>query len=288
MSTLTKIFALLVSALSIFLCGVIVTFLASAEDYRGEAEDWQTKAEAAQIQDLAAQNALTIYMQKQEAASEQLRTNIASMHMLLEDRNRQLATASQESSVNVSLANTAVTTMGALRETITNMQASQEELTKALQQSRNKMIEAQTQMVELTRHLNSEKVKTNQLENLRRRNLEKIRALEDQNAAIHRQLKKVTLSSSEFRDDEKVTMARTELAGVPIRGQITEIDGDNVAISVGSASGVRKDTRFWITRGDKFLGNLEVVYVESNESVGRLANKQGVVVRGDTVTTGFE
>ena len=288
MSTLTKIFALLVSALSIFLCGVVVTFLANAENYRNEAEQWQTKAEAAQINDLAAQATLTSYMQKQEAGTRQLRENIASMHMLLEDRNRQLAAASKDSGVNVSLANTAVTTMGALRETIANMQTSQEELAKALQQSRNKMIEAQTQMVELTRHLNSEQVKTEQLENLRRQNLEKIRALEDDNAAIHRQLKKVTLSSSEFHDDEKVSMARTELAGVPIRGQITEIDGDNVSISVGSASGVRKDTRFWITRGDKFLGNLEVVYVESNESVGRLANTQGVVVRGDTVTTGFE
>jgi len=288
LSTLTKIFALLVSALSIFLCGVVVTFLANAENYRNEAEQWQTKAEAAQINDLAAQATLTSYMQKQEAGTRQLRENIASMHMLLEDRNRQLAAASKDSGVNVSLANTAVTTMGALRETIANMQTSQEELAKALQQSRNKMIEAQTQMVELTRHLNSEQVKTEQLENLRRQNLEKIRALEDDNAAIHRQLKKVTLSSSEFHDDEKVSMARTELAGVPIRGQITEIDGDNVSISVGSASGVRKDTRFWITRGDKFLGNLEVVYVESNESVGRLANTQGVVVRGDTVTTGFE
>jgi chromosome segregation ATPase len=288
LSTLTKIFALLVSALSLFLCGVVVTFLSSAQDYRTEAQDWQTKAQAAQINDLAAQAALTKYMQDQETATRQLRENIASMHMLLEDRNRQLAAVGKESGVNISLANTAVTTMGALRETIANMQTSQEELAKALQQSRNQMIEAQTQMVELTRHLNSEKVKTEQLENLRRQNLEKIRALEDDNAAAHRQLKKVTLSSSEFHDDEKVSMARTELAGVPIRGEITEIDGDNVSISVGSASGVRKDTRFWITRGDKFLGNLEVVYVESNESVGRLANTQGVVVRGDTVTTGFE
>jgi len=288
LSTLTKIFALLVSALSLFLCGVVVTFFSSADRYREEAEQWQVKAQAAQINDLAAQAALTKYMQEQETATRQLRENIASMHMLLEDRNRQLAAVNKESGVNISLANTAVTTMGALRETIANMQTSQDALAQALQQSRNQMIEAQTQMVELTRHLNSEKVKTEQLENLRRQNLEKIRALEDDNASIHRQLKKVTLSSSEFQDDEKVSMARTELAGVPIRGEITEIDGDNVAISVGSASGVRKDTRFWITRGDKFLGNLEVVYVESNESVGRLANTQGVVVRGDTVTTGFE
>ena len=114
-------------------------------------------------------------MQEQETATRQLRENIASMHMLLEDRNRQLAAAGKESGVNVSLANTAVTTMGALRETIANMQTSQDALAKALQQSRNKMIEAQTQMVELTRHLNSEQVKTEQLENLRRQNLEKIR-----------------------------------------------------------------------------------------------------------------
>ena len=78
-----------------------------------------------------------------------------------------------------------------------------------------------------------------------------------------------------------------QLAGVPMRGEITAVDGDNFAISVGSSSSVRKNTRFWIIRGDKYLGNLEIVHVELDESVGRLSNQQGVVVKGDMVTTDF-
>ena len=75
------------------------------------------------------------------------------------------------------------------------------------------------------------------------------------------------------------------MAGVPIVGEITAMDNNNVAISVGSTSGVRESMRFWIVRGDKFLGNLDIIYVEADEAVGRLSNSQGVIVEGDMVTT---
>ena len=149
------------------------------------------------------------------------------------------------------------------------------------------MIAAQTQMIELTRQLNSERVKTDQLEAIRRQYSENIHELEDENASLRQKIEKVTVASSKFRPDTQVTMTKPQEQGVPIRGQITEISNDKAAISVGISSGVRKGQTFWITRSNRFLGNLEIIHVEPSEAVGRLVNPQGAIAAGDSVTTGF-
>lgn len=287
MSTLTKVFAVLVSILSIFLCGTIVTFLANAQDWKTKALDSETIAQAAQVQALAAQERLTRNRMEHEKYGRQLQEGVNTLHQQLDDRTRQLASALQKSSMETSRAETAVATMGALRDTIQSMHEGQEHQQVSLNDTREKMISAQTQKVELTQKLNRERVLTDQLESIRKRNLEKIHVLEEEIAAIHQKLEQVTLTSKDFGTGGRVTLTSPQLAGVPIRGQITDIDGQNMAISVGSSSGVRKHMRFWIIRGDKYLGNLEIIHVESDESVGRLTNQEGVVVMGDRITSDF-
>jgi len=73
---------------------------------------------------------------------------------------------------------------------------------------------------------------------------------------------------------------------VPFLNQVSE--GEKVAISVGSSSGVRNNMTFLVTRADKFLGNLKIIHVDPSASVGELDNQQGAIAKGDKVTTGFD
>jgi len=46
--------------------------------------------------------------------------------------------------------------------------------------------------------------------------------------------------------------------------------------------------KFWVTRGDQYLGNMQITYVEPTEAVGRVTNRLAKIVAGDTVTTGID
>ena len=59
MSFLTKLFAVLVSVLAIFLCGVVVTWVSNSENWKEVALNRKTLAEAAQVQAVAAEEALS-------------------------------------------------------------------------------------------------------------------------------------------------------------------------------------------------------------------------------------
>ena len=127
------------------------------------------------------------------------------------------------------------------------------------------------------------------MEAIRKQYLEQIHELENENAQVRQQLQKVTLASSEFRQaGDQVSLTPPAAAGVPIRGTITGVDQDLASISVGAASGVREAMTFKVIRGGEYLGDVVVTRVEQSEAVGRLTHRQGTIVKGDRVTTGFD
>jgi len=287
LSTLTKVFTVLVSLLSIFLCGVVITFITNANDWKTAYQKQETIAKAAQIQALAAQMDRAKSLQRNQMILTRIQTNIDEVQKLNSELTRQLLEEKKSAADQKASAATAVETVKTLRETIQNMYDAQLQLQKALDQDRAKMIAAQTQMIELTRQLNGARVEGEQLKTNWRREIEKNTLLEDENANLRQKVEKVTLGPSEFVPEKRVTLTSPAKLGVPIRGQITEVRGEMVAISVGSASGVRPDMTFLITRGQRFLGNLKIIHVEPGEAVGQLDNQQGAVVKGDSVATGF-
>ncbi len=78
--------------------------------------------------------------------------------------------------------------------------------------------------------------------------------------------------------------ARTPVSGTPVRGHITEVDGELVTISVGSADGVKKGMVFVIHRNGEYVGDMIVSAVDPNESAGRLKITAATPTTGDVVT----
>ncbi len=287
MSTITKVFAVLVSLLSIFLCGVVIAFMGKVQDYKELYEDQKVLADAAQVMAYSAEQRLEkanlTYGKAAELTSERLKDLRDQYNTMSVD----LAQAEQESVLESSKADSAVKLVTAMRTTIQDMQNAYETLWSDFDDNRSQMLQAQTQVTELTRQLNNEMARTKQMEDTNRRRAEQIAGLEEQIAKLNQQLDKYNIAQKEFDSDTAVAQVLPEMTGVPIMGEITEMDDNIVAISVGSTSGVRENMRFWIVRGDKFLGNLDIIYVEADEAAGRLSNKQDVIVEGDMVTTDF-
>jgi len=288
LSTLTKVFTLLVSLLAIFLCGVVVVFVTNSQNCKESYEAKNTELAAAQAHALVVEDKMRSQSIRQESQIERLENSILALEQQNWDLVRQWTAETQARAEAESRTNSAVELSKSLQMSNQDMYAAQNSIQKALEEAHRKMITSQAHVTELTQALNNERVKAAQLEDKRRRSEERNAELENENALIRQRLEKVTLASSEIRPGvDRIRSTVPQEGGVPIRGQIAEIDDNIAAISVGSSSGVRKNMRFNVIRGSKYLGSLVVTHVEATEAAGQLAGLQGAVVVGDTVTTGF-
>ncbi len=80
-----------------------------------------------------------------------------------------------------------------------------------------------------------------------------------------------------------------QVAG-PIRGEVVEVDGRYVSLSVGETSGVVQGMTFMIYRGAAYVGDVRVESVRPRESGGKVTMVAGgqSVQRGDQVIYGLE
>lgn len=85
-----------------------------------------------------------------------------------------------------------------------------------------------------------------------------------------------------------VSTARPAVVG-QIRGQVTTIDGSYASIDVGDSSGVSSGMRFIVHRGGTYLGEIVVDRVNPKDAGGKLvALASGTISKGDSVVWGLE
>ena len=72
-----------------------------------------------------------------------------------------------------------------------------------------------------------------------------------------------------------------------MKGLVTAVDLKNsvAEISVGAAQGVRENMKFYVTRGDDFICELWIHYVDSERAIGELKLVQKQPEVGDVVAT---
>jgi len=78
-------------------------------------------------------------------------------------------------------------------------------------------------------------------------------------------------------------IARTDAVRDAIRGRIVQVDGKYAMVSVGSADGVKQDMVFVIYRGAEFVGELKISEVEPEMAAGTLVRTRSVPQIDDTV-----
>lgn len=288
MSILTKVFALLVSVLSIFLCGVMVVFVANTANYRAEADRLRAQVTAATTDAANSRKALDDVITRRDATHQILNSNYRTLEMQYDEMMRSMTVESQRRQQAESERTIAINLSRSLRETIDDMYATQNQIHAALNAAHEQMLTAQAQVVALRREVDGQRNRADQESTVRRQHEEKIYALEQSIEQLRSRLQQVSLASREMTyQADQVSQTSVAASGVPIRGQITEVRDDLASISVGSSSGVQQDMMFKVYRDNQYLGDLKVIYVEATESAGRLVLAQGDVFKGDAVTTGF-
>lgn len=280
MSTLTKILVVLLSLFSIFLCGMMVSYVGSANNYKGLHDKLKLENQAIQSQARQSQALYAEQVEKSKLLEEKLNLQIQS----LQERNNQLAADLQKtdrlSQEYQSRSESWKGVMTGFEQSVATMLDSLKLTQDQLEKSRSQNIKDQKELNQITADLYEKIVELQRLESERRRLLEQKTDLEKRLAQSNGNIVGSTVT-------QVTDMAKP--ADVPvsasIKGLIMEIDQSLVTLSVGSADGVTRGMVFHVTRGSEFLCNVTVTDVDINKCAGVLDMVQQQPKIGDMVST---
>jgi chromosome segregation ATPase len=290
---LTKVFVVLVTFLSVVLVALIVPFVANTENYRQSLQNQKTALAAAEqtaslkqneVEASAARSAEEISKLKSEVAQFTSR-NTSITSDLARAENDALTQRADNASLKAQISVLAATSKQ--YADITNA------LQTELSQRRTETLDLQTKLIELSRRNNDLEEQNNALTRNVRYSQEQMASLEEENHKYDQMLQKLPADQRQLLTGQNGEATGANQPFVPstqIQGKITTVekrlDDTFVQINIGSRDGVEPNMKFWVHRGDKFIGTLVITKVDTNASAGRMQLIQTPVTDGDLVLTG--
>jgi len=291
LSTLTKVLIVLLTIASIFLCGVVVTYVASADNYK-QMYDQRRSSEmtAKQQRDRtieewnAAQKAMAEEKTKLNADMAALQAQISTLKGQVADalRERDDARRRKENYESLLAANAKTGELHA-------------QLQKEAQDAQVKLEAEKTRLEDeldgVTGALNEKLAIVMQLE-------AKVKGLTEEKTAIQnkldqflRQYGKVTAQAAPVTVMREAARVAPPATDIDLKGSLSAVDLKNLLaeISIGAADGVKKGMRFHATRDSKFICDVVVLDVEPDKALGWLEllqdQPQDKPKAGDAVST---
>jgi predicted RNase H-like nuclease (RuvC/YqgF family) len=283
----------LLSLLSIFLCGSVVAYIANAQNYRELYEDQKKENDVLKAKNKSIvdeYNDKQAELQKWEQELQQQITQMTSENQQLQSElakaERQLLAAQQQDQGMQSI-------ITSFQQTIDNLEKSRQVAQNQLDEIRSELIKNRKELNDITATLYEKIAQMEKLEADRRSYLEQKTELEEKVKALAGGVEDVNSYNGYSQPVTKrpgpaqpgmidISSNESELIG-----KVTEVSASLVAISIGAADGVKKDMIFHITRGDEFICDIVITYVDENRSAGvlELARKHPRV--GDIASTGL-
>ncbi len=289
LSTLTKILIVLLTISSIFLCGIVVTYVANADNYRDMYNKLKTQAD--ELREKADGNAKAFNEKDAELTRKlnEKNSEIAALNTQISTLKGQLADAER---VNTNL-NQRVDRFAA---DVENFTKTNEKLTSLLDDTTNKWKTVETDLnKEQAQHKETAETLRNKLAIIQSLETDKKRLIEEKTELQARMDKLLQPVGETTTPVVTITQPKIEIARpVPVvaekiglKGLITAVDTKNkmASISIGTADGVKEGMKFHVTRGDKFVCDLLIIDTDSEEAVGALELVQEQPKAGDTVST---
>ena len=282
MSTLTKVLVVLLSLFSFALCATVATFVGSAPNYKEKCENLETENRALQESNKSFK---TLYNEKTVQMKLDAKEKDDRILELTEELNANQAQVRGLERDNKNYENRVNNWAGVLagfEQQIATMTMSQDITGEKLDEARAEMIGLQRKLNELTTEFYEKTVQMQQVESDKRRLLEKLAHLESSKTA-NGTAKTAASTVTATRGPARRVAAIP--ASIAINGLVKQVGQSHVAISVGTADGVKPGMAFHITRGDNFICDLTVTDVETDEAVGVMELVQHQPIIGDNVST---
>jgi hypothetical protein len=284
-SFFTKILIILMSLFSIFLCGAVVTYVGSVNNYRTMFDEQKSLNNSLVSENASVQRRFN----EKTALMKDLEAKLNDRIQLLEDEKSkldvELKNARRTSLDYQSRVNSWAGVLTSFEQTIANLEQSLNLTQEQLSNAHAGNIKDRKELNEITASLYEKIVQMQALEADRRRLLEAKLDLEDR---ISRLLGPESEGVSFVSVTPEHDVARPAAAigtGSGLKGLITEVGKSLVSISLGSDDGVKKNMVFRVFRGDEFICQIVVTNVDTSKAAGVLELVQDSPRVGDFVTT---
>jgi DNA repair exonuclease SbcCD ATPase subunit len=288
LSNLTKILIVLLTISAIFLCGIVVTYVANAENYRQKYAKLNSDLDVAKKAADALKGQLNEKIQQKDDLEKTLSNQVASMKTKADELQANLSNVEREkaellervnnwASITKDFSETTekqTQTLNTALEEVRELKAEQIKISKELEQTSSTLVEKMAMM--------------ESAEADRRRLTEEKKEVEDRLDKLLRAGGKVVAAEAPVTQ-EKDAASAVQPAVVPIalKCLVSEIDAKNsmATISIGNADGVKEGMKFHVTRGDEFICDILIIEVDTEKSVGVLELVQQLPKVGDNAST---
>ena len=289
MSTLTKVLIVLLTVFSIFLCGIVVTYVANAENQRERADTVQRNLQSAKRLQEDAQNDARIAKDETEQTRRDLEAKMSELTVAFSDLQAKFDTVQRENAQLVQR----VTAMGASVEQANALQASQMQQAQVAQQDVVALRADQTTLdkeLKETNQLLMEKMAVMaQLEAKNKQLIEANQELETRLNQYLRQYGKATVTPAPVTPTPAIAQPAPAATAkdIGLNGLVTAVDMKNALaeISIGAAAGVKPDMNFHVIRGQQFVCDILILDVDADKAVAILNRVQGEPRAGDICAT---
>lgn len=272
MSTLTKVLIVLLTISSIFLCGIVVTYVSNAENYRQMYNKLKADKNAAVENEKNAKKQLNLAIEEAGKREQLLKENINALKIQVGKLETQLAEAKRKADEAVAQENT-------WRDINTKFLSTNEDLRKLLEDKLAELksvdarrIQGDKELKETTATLIQKMAIIDSLEKQSKLLLEEKTDLQNQ---LGTQLQKTgqtvatPVTVTPLKETARVAMPAVDIG---LNGLVTTVDMENslAEISIGGANGVKQNMKFHVTRADKFICDIVILDVEPENAIGTL------------------
>lgn len=275
MSTLTKICVVVLVLLVLFASGPFIQQAVTGPDWKQACQEQTRKTELAEASDRSNMQKAQAYKKLYEYARDKGKANERLLRDAVRGRDIEIQSLKGFLADRSGEVKTLTTFKEDIRLNLGEQIKTNDRLLNLLKDKRHENIILARQILSAQHTI---KTQQTNLELFKR----SVRDLKRQ--LVQRKAEIVELRDRAIAGGDKVATVKPVVKGPEIIGSITAVRGDLASLSVGSASGVKKDMEFTIYRGGEFVALLHIAGVGVDNSTGVIADRMREPKIGDKVS----
>jgi predicted nucleic acid-binding Zn-ribbon protein len=272
LSTLTKVLIVLLTLASIFLCGIVVTYVASAVDYKEKFDSQQSRYQAA---DRKADNAEKNFNDL-KSETDKVKLDLNNQIAALQERINGLQADLKQCQIDRDDARRKEDSWEAAAKDFSKTVAMNDKLRAdaeaELKQTKADLIKERSEHEQTTDALMTKMAVIDDLEARTKRLIEEKTELQSKLNEMLQQYGKITASSEPVTPMKSSAQVAPGVKDINLQGIVTDVEPQErlAEISIGQAEGVKKGMRFHVTRDDKYICDIVILDVMPEKSTGWL------------------
>ncbi len=273
---------------SIFLCGIVVTYVANADNYRQLYNSQRSTKDSLQ----ESVNDLTKRLNAKDAEKndleDKLSDQITALKIELDELKGQLQGSEREKAALLQRVDRFAADVETFTKTNADNRALLEDTIKTWKSVEADLIKEQSQHKETARLLLEKLAIIQTLETEKKQLLEEKFVLQGSLDKLLQPTGKIpTVPVTVTSEKDIARPAPVTTRDIGLKGLVTAVDLKNkmVGISIGIADGVREGMKFHVTRGDRFICDILIIDTDAEEAIGVMELVQEQPKAGDTVST---